>query len=88
MNTMTQDLLREQQLAELATAIKHHDHYYQMSDDHRVFLSGTAEKEAILERLEEVFDKKSEQLEFWNEHAPEGKGYVKGYINELKSQGN
>ena len=88
MNTMTQDLLREQQLAELATAIKHHDHYYQMSDDHRVFLSGTAEKEAILEPLEEVFNKKSEQLEFWNEHAPEGRGYVKGYINELKSQGN
>ena len=47
-----------------------------------------ANKEAILERLEEVFDKKSEQLEFWNEHAPEGRGYVKGYINELKSQGN
>ena len=88
MNTMTKDLLREYELAKLALAIKNHDHYHQMSDDHRVFLSGTAEKEAILERLEEVFNKKSEQLEFWNEHAPEGKGYVKGYINELKSQGN
>ena len=85
---MTKEILREQKLAELALAIKHHDHYYQMSDDHRVFLSGTAEKEAIIERLEEVFDKLSEQLEFWNEHAPEGRGYVKGYINELKSQGN
>ena len=88
MNTMAQDILREQKLAELALAIRHHDHYYQMSDDHRIFLSGTAEKEAILERLEEVFDKKSEQLEFWHEQAPEGSGYVKGYINEIKSQGN
>ena len=58
-----------------------------MSDDHRVFLSGTAEKEAILERLEAVFDKKSEQLEFWNEHAPKGCGYTQAYIDELKSQG-
>mgnify|MGYP003118854631 FL=1 len=88
MNTMTQDILREQQLAELALAIKHHDHHYNMSDDFRVYNSGRINKEAILNLLQETFDKKSEQLEFWNEHAPNGCGYTKTYINELKAEGN
>ena len=73
---------------ELAQAIKNHDHYYQYSDDHRVYSSGMAQRNGIMELLKVVFDKKSEQLKFWNEHAPEGCGYTKTYIQELIDNGN
>ena len=88
MNTMEQDILREQQLAELALAIKHHDHHYNMSDDHGVWQRGVRNSEVLNEILNEMFNKKSERLEFWNEHAPDGCGYTKTYINELKAEGN
>ena len=88
MNTMTQDILREQQLAELALAIKHHDHHYNMSDDHGVWRRGVKEREFLTEKLDELFNKKSEALEFWNEHAPKGCGYTKAWIEALKAKGN
>ena len=84
---MEQDVLREQQLSELASRIKYHDHYYNMSDDHGVWRRGVADREDITQRLEETFSKRSERLEFWNEHAPEGCGYTQEFIDELKSKG-
>ena len=78
----------EQKIAELAIVIKHHDHYYNMSDDHRVYSSGRAERDHIMSELEEMFSKRSEQLEFWNEHAPDKCGYIQSYIDELKEEGN
>jgi hypothetical protein len=84
---MTKDLLREYELAKLALAIKNHDHYYNMSEDHGVWRRGVADREDITQHLEEMFSKRSEQLEFWNEHAPKGCGYTQAYIDELKSQG-
>jgi len=87
MNTTEQDILREQQLSELASRIKYHDHYYNMSEDHGVWRRGVADRDDITQRLEETFSKRSEQLEFWNEHAPKGCGYTQAYIDELKSQG-
>ena len=87
MNTDAQDMVREQKLAEIALAIRHHDHHYQMSDDFRVYNSGRINKEIILDRLSKIFSKKSEQLEFWNSNCPDGVGYRQEYINELKAEG-
>ena len=88
MNNTPQDILREQHLAELALAIKHHDHHYNMSDDNSVWRAGVREREVINEALDEMFSKKSEALEFWNEHAPDGRGYTKAWIEALKAKGN
>ena len=85
---MTQDVLREQQLAELALAIKNHDHHYNSSDDHAVWRAGVSEREAINDRLVELFDKQSERCEFYNENTPDGLGYTQSYIDELKAEGN
>ena len=88
MNTMAQDIIREEKLAKLALAIKHHDHYYNMSDDHGVWQKGVRNSEVLNDKLNELFNKKSEGLEFWNEHAPDGCGYTKNWIEALKSKGN
>ena len=85
--TDTQDILREQKLAELALAIRHHDHYHNMSDDYSVYSSGRAERDAINDRLAELFDKQSEQCEFYNENVPDGAKFTQAWINELKAQG-
>ena len=84
---MTQDILREQQLAELALAIKHHDHHYNRSDDHAVWRAGVSEREAINDRLVELFDKQSERCEFYNQNAPAGARWTQAWIDELKAQG-
>ena len=73
---------------ELSQAIKNHDHHWQFSDDHRVWSGGRAHRDMILEELEKMFNKKSERLIFWNEHAPKGSGYAKSYIQELIDNGN
>ena len=72
---------------DLAHAIKHHDHYYMYSDDGGVFRRGSTDRDMILDALEKQFDKKSQRLMFWNEHAPEGCGYTKKYIQELIDNG-
>jgi len=87
MNTMAQDILREEKLAELALAIRHHDHYYNMSDDHRVYSSGRSERDHIMSELETMFNKVSDRLEFWNTNCPDSVGYTQEYINELKAEG-
>ena len=87
MNIDSQDLVREQRLAELALAIRHHDHHHNMSDDYRVYSSGRAERRAIMDVLELMFDKLSDRLEFWNSNCPDGFGYTEDYINELKAEG-
>ncbi len=38
--------------------------------------------------MDELFDKKSEALEFYNENTPDGVGYIQSYIDELKAEGN
>jgi len=73
---------------ELAQAIKNHDHYYQYSDDHRVYSSGMAQQKAITDVLKLLFVKKSEQLTFWHEHAPHNAQYRKEYINQLIEMGD
>ena len=84
---MAQDILREEKLAELALAIRHHDHYYNMSDDNSVWRAGVREREAIKDRLAELFDKQSERCEVYNENAPDGARLTQAWINELKAQG-
>tara|TARA_Y100001937_G_scaffold60392_1_gene82730 strand:- start:321 stop:578 length:258 start_codon:yes stop_codon:yes gene_type:complete len=84
---MTKDILREQKLAELALAIRHHDHYHNMSSDHRVYSLGRSERDTIMKELETMFDKVSDRLEFWNSNCPDNVGYRQEYINELKSEG-
>ena len=84
---MTKDILREQKLAELALAIRHHDHYYNMSDDYSVYSSGRSERDAIMNELDTMFDKVSDKLEFWNTNCPDNVGYRQEYNNELKSEG-
>jgi len=86
MNTDAQDIVREVKLAELALAIRHHDHYHNMSDDYGVYSSGRAERGVIMDALELMFDKVSDRLEFWNSNCPDGVGYTKEYINELKAE--
>ena len=87
MNTDIQDMVREQRLAELALAIRHHDHYHNMSDDYSVYSSGRSERDTIMQELETMFDKVSDRLEFWNSNCPDGVGYTEDYINELKAEG-
>ena len=84
---MTKEILREQKLAELALAIRHHDHYHNMSDDYSVYSSGRSERSAIMDELDTMFDKVSDKLEFWNTNCPDNVGYRQEYINELKSEG-
>ena len=85
---MTKDILREQKLAELALAIRHHDHYHNMSDDYSVYSSGRSERDAIMDELDTMFNKVSDKLEFWNTNCPDNVGYRQEYINELKAEGN
>ena len=84
---MTKDILREQKLAELALAIRHHAHYHNMSDDYSVYSSGRSERDAIMDELDTMFNKVSDKLEFWNTNCPDNVGYRQEYINELKSEG-
>ena len=73
---------------ELQQLLKSMDHYTQYSDDYSVVESGRKQRDFILEQLDKLFDKKSEGLEFYNENTPDGVGYTKDYINELKQEGN
>jgi len=73
---------------ELQQLLKSMDHYTQYSDDYSVVEHGRKQRDFILEQLDKLFDKKSEGLEFYNENTPDGMGYTKDYINELKQEGN
>ena len=72
----------------LAEIIQDLDHYTQYSEDYSVVRRGIKQKEFVLEMMNELFDKKSEALEFYNENTPDGLGYTKSYIDELKAEGN
>ena len=72
----------------LAEIIQDLDHYTQYSEDYSVVRRGIKQKEFVLEMMDELFDKKSEALEFYNENTPDGVGYIQSYIDELKSEGN
>ena len=73
---------------QLAEAIRNHDHFSHMSDDHRVYLQGVEQRRLIELELDALFAKRSDKLKFWNEHAPDGCGYTKAWIEALKDQGN
>ena len=73
---------------ELAKMLQNLDHYTQYSDDYSVVKQGIIKKEFILKMMDELFDKKSEALEFYNDNTPDGVGYIKSYIDELKAEGN
>ena len=73
---------------ELQQLLQSMDHYTQYSDDYSVVKQGILKKEFILKMMDELFDKKSEALEFYNENTPDGVGYIQSYIDELKAQGN
>ena len=72
----------------LAEIIQDLDHYTQYSEDYSVVRRGIKQKEFILDMMDELFDKKSEALEFYNENTPDGVGYIQKYIDELKAEGN
>ena len=73
---------------ELQKLLQSMDHYTQYSDDHSVFTKGNNLRKLVDKSLEELFNKKSEALEFYNENTPDGVGYIQSYIDELKAQGN
>ncbi len=73
---------------ELQQLLQSMDHHTQYSEDYSVFSSGRKQRELIDKSLEELFNKKSEALEFYNENTPDGVGYIQSYIDELKAQGN
>ena len=72
----------------LAEIIQDLDHYTQYSEDYSVVRRGIKQKEFVLEMMNELFDKKSEALEFYNENTPDGVGYIQSFIDELKAEGN
>jgi len=73
---------------ELQQMLQTMDHYTQYSEDFSVFNRGRKQRELIDKSLEVLFDKKSDALEFYNDNTPDGVGYTKQYINELKKEGN
>jgi|TARA_R100000084_G_C4620403_1_gene132845 hypothetical protein len=73
---------------ELQQLLQTMDHYTQYSDDYSVFTKGRKQAEYVEQQLQELFDKKSEALEFYNENTPDGVGYIQSYIDELKAEGN
>jgi len=73
---------------ELAKMLQNFDHYTHYSEDYSVVKRGIKQKEFILEMMDELFDKKSEALEFYNENTPAEVGYTQSYIDELKAEGN
>ena len=72
----------------LAEIIQDLDHYTQYSDDYSGVEHGRKQRDFILEQLDNLFNKKSEALEFYNENTPDGLGYTQSYIDELKAEGN
>ena len=72
---------------ELQQLLQTMDHYTQYSDDHSVFTKGRKQEEYVEKQLQELFDKKSEALEFYNDNTPDGVGYIQSYIDELKAEG-
>ena len=72
----------------LAEIIQNLDHYTQYSEDYSVVRRGIKQKEFVLDMMDELFDKKSEALEFYNENTPDGVGFIQSYIDELKAEGN
>jgi len=73
---------------ELQQMLQSMDHYTQYSDDYSVVERGRKQRDFILEQLDNLFNKKSEALEFYNENTPDGLGYTQSYIDELKAEGN
>jgi len=73
---------------ELAQMLQNLDHYTQYSEDYSVVKKGIIKKEFILKMMDELFDKKSEALEFYNENTPDNVNYIQSYIDELKAKGN
>ena len=72
----------------LAEMLQNLDHYTHYSEDYSVVRRGIKQKEFILDMMDELFDKKSEALEFYNENTPDSVGYMQSYIDELKAEGN
>ena len=72
----------------LAEIIQDLDHYTHYSEDYSVVRRGIKQKEFVLDMMDELFDKKSEALEFYNENTPDGVGFIQSYIDELKAEGN
>ncbi len=79
-NTMTKQ--------ELAEQIQVHDHFYQMSDDNRYYLKGSAHYKLIQDELKSQFAKTSDRCIFWNENAPHNAQYNKEHINKLIELGD
>ena len=73
---------------ELQKLLQSMDHYTMYSEDYSVFKQGNSLRNLVNKSLEELFDKKSEALEFYNENTPDDVGYTQTYIDELKSEGN
>ena len=73
---------------ELAEILQNFDHYTDYSEDYSVVKQGIKQKEFILKMMDELFDKRSEALEFYNENTPDGVGYIQSFIDELKAEGN
>ena len=73
---------------EIAEILQNFDHYTDYSEDYSVVKQGIKQKEFILKMMDELFDKRSEALEFYNDNTPDGVGYIQSFIDELKAEGN
>ena len=73
---------------ELKELLQNMDHYTMYSEDYSVFNRGRKQQEFVSKQLQELFDKRSEALEFYNKNVPNDVGYTQSYIDELKAKGN
>jgi len=73
---------------ELAQEIQVHDHFHNMSDDHRVWTQGRTHYQFIQDKLKVMFVKTSDRCIFWNNNAPNAAQYNQNYINQLIELGD
>ena len=73
---------------QLSKIISELDHNYQYSEDFNVVKNGRQELLFVMDELSKLFDKRSEQLEFYNANVPDNVSYMQSYIDELKAERN
>jgi hypothetical protein len=70
---MTSELIsRDQRLADLAQALKHHDWYYEYSDDHGVWSRGNSRGQAIQSEIKYLnsLGLEAEVQALWDQYCP------------------
>jgi len=58
---------------------EHHDHSYQMSDDHRYYENGRKEYKIIEDKVKEIGGWTKELVKLWNKYAPNDSMFQKDW---------